>query len=716
MTVHAGKVIAASILVFLLALATPATSTAWAQQTIVASKMQVTIDTSLLNSELPHSWELSYDINSTIQHILRARFEDGVGGIVAACNGNQMGNNYSVTAVNGSVSYTGFQVATTCSIGTHVLVVDLYARGWSQEFTYDVTISADTTGPAISTSSVDGSSLVLTYDSALDTASTPATGDFTVTVVDSVSSSTTVHSVSNVVVSGMAVTLRLGSPARYQDTVTVDYTKGTTPIQDSAGNDAPKLSDQSVTNNTTTAMTVTLSSLSLSSVTFTFAASTVAYTATIAYSVTQTTVAATTTDSRASALISPSDDDGTTSGHQINLSVGANSIDITVTAEDGSTQLYEITLTRTGAGGAVFGVSIGDSVIPVGLLGAISMEVEGLDDTKEYTVAISARLPSIASFTSDCTETSPVEYFIQRDSSATFTIPIRGCSAGAPTWDIILTPDGEDPVTFDEVSGGRAVAITYESSINVNNQKNTAIEKWVPVEMLTVPLIERGLLRTDARQVPSNAIVCLRDCTLDNQIRFSIGPVDVSQAAVLRYASTAGTYTKILAADTGSIDLLEEVPAVGDTVTFIGATPFRALHLTLANAVSRGDGWQGIWQYWDGTARRWVTMTNVVDETRAMTVGGSKSRKVVWPFKPTLGSTTIDGVTGYAVRMMVTSVGEGSYPAPELTERGYEVGLWWVYADIDPSTIVGYTLYLSGSAFSRGALRPANGLGCSDDV
>ena len=113
----------------------------------------------------------------------------------------------------------------------------------------------DTTAPALSTATVDGTSLTLTYDETLDTASTPAAGDFAVTVAGSSAT------VSTVEMSGQTVTLTLATRAPYGDAVSLSYTvPANNPIQDEAGNDATALSGQAVTNNTaSTAVALTLS-------------------------------------------------------------------------------------------------------------------------------------------------------------------------------------------------------------------------------------------------------------------------------------------------------------------------------------------------------------------------------------------------------------------------------------------------------------------------
>ena len=59
------------------------------------------------------------------------------------------------------------------------------------------------------------------------------------------------------------MTLVLAAAVRYGDTVLVDYTAGTDPIQDLSDNDAADLDDQAVTNDTAAATVVTLSALGL---------------------------------------------------------------------------------------------------------------------------------------------------------------------------------------------------------------------------------------------------------------------------------------------------------------------------------------------------------------------------------------------------------------------------------------------------------------------
>lgn len=103
----------------------------------------------------------------------------------------------------------------------------------------------DVTAPTLTAATVDGASLVLTYSEALQTA-LPATSSWSV-----VGAGGTTQAPSAVAISGSAVTLTLATPAVSGNTVTISYTvPGTNPIRDAAGNTAPALSVQAVTNNT----------------------------------------------------------------------------------------------------------------------------------------------------------------------------------------------------------------------------------------------------------------------------------------------------------------------------------------------------------------------------------------------------------------------------------------------------------------------------------
>ena len=109
----------------------------------------------------------------------------------------------------------------------------------------------DTTAPALVSATVNGATLVLTYDEDLDTNSTPAASAYAVTVAGSPRS---LAASDPVTVSGRAVTLALSSVVTSGQAVTVSYTApSNNPVQDATGNDAQSLTGQAVTNSTAAA-------------------------------------------------------------------------------------------------------------------------------------------------------------------------------------------------------------------------------------------------------------------------------------------------------------------------------------------------------------------------------------------------------------------------------------------------------------------------------
>ena len=130
----------------------------------------------------------------------------------------------------GTITQTG---ATTAAILTHAEQAPLEGH------------RVDAAPPMQVSASVHGMSLVLVYDEALDPASMPATGAYTVTAT--VGATTTNPAVSEVSIYGIWVTLALDAAPAAGATVTLAYAPpASNPVQDEAGNDAPAFSGQKV--------------------------------------------------------------------------------------------------------------------------------------------------------------------------------------------------------------------------------------------------------------------------------------------------------------------------------------------------------------------------------------------------------------------------------------------------------------------------------------
>ena len=317
-------------------------------------------------------------------------------------------------------------VQVNLDVGDNTATLTVTAEDGSTTATYTVTVTradetdppavdpSDTTAPQLTSATVDGDELTLTYSEALDTGSEPAVSAFSVSMTDSVTSTTSIAAVSTVDVTGADVVLTLAAAVRNNDTVTVSYTvpdetNSEAVIEDPAGLNAAALSSQSVTNVTAAAADATLSALALAlsagsdalSLTPAFDAAETSYSASVVNEVTSVTVTAAVTDSRAS-LALPTDDDTVTDGVQVNLTVGANAITVTVTAEDGSTTgTYTVTVSRA------------DETNPPQLSSAT---VDGADLTLTYSEALnSGSKPAVGDFAVSVTDSA---------TSATTTVAV----------------------------------------------------------------------------------------------------------------------------------------------------------------------------------------------------------------------------------------------------------------------------------------------------
>jgi uncharacterized repeat protein (TIGR02059 family) len=118
-----------------------------------------------------------------------------------------------------------------------------------------VVVFRDVKAPVLQSATINGTTLVLTYDETLYSGALPAVGDFTVKVNgDEPGDIVTINTVG---IATTQVTLTLDEPVIRPDVVTISYTPGTNPIQDAAGNEAEELDGEAVVNNTPAAPNAT---------------------------------------------------------------------------------------------------------------------------------------------------------------------------------------------------------------------------------------------------------------------------------------------------------------------------------------------------------------------------------------------------------------------------------------------------------------------------
>ena len=135
--------------------------------------------------------------------------------------------------------------------GRNLILVTVVLGGDTRRYILVVDRVADATAPGFESAAVDGDSLVIRYDEALDAGNTPAASAFTVTVAPAGGTAAAVK-VAGVSVSGSTVTLTLESATALGDTATLGYAAPTVRwLRDTAGNAAADFSGRRVTNGST---------------------------------------------------------------------------------------------------------------------------------------------------------------------------------------------------------------------------------------------------------------------------------------------------------------------------------------------------------------------------------------------------------------------------------------------------------------------------------
>ena len=109
----------------------------------------------------------------------------------------------------------------------------------------------ETPAPMFSAASVNGTTLTVTFDLALDTGSRPAGSAFRVSATPPGGTARTIAGTGTATVSGMTAAVPLGEAVVHGEALTVSYTApGVNPLQDAAGNDAFGFTNQPADNDT----------------------------------------------------------------------------------------------------------------------------------------------------------------------------------------------------------------------------------------------------------------------------------------------------------------------------------------------------------------------------------------------------------------------------------------------------------------------------------
>lgn len=146
---------------------------------------------------------------------------------------------------------------------------------------------------------------------------------------------------------------------------------------------------------------------------------------------------------------------------------------------------------------------------------------------------------------------------------------------------------------------------------------------------------------------------------------------------VWHYDNSATTFSGNLLATTPPYNLSPNPSAAQDQLIFgIQTTtgsglpdgPFNSLVFDIATAALAATSYVVVWEYWASIA--WVTIPDYVDNTNGLQEAGINS--VHWPQPSNWTTTTLNGVTGYFVRMRITTL-TGAFTIPVAQDYPYTI-------------------------------------------
>nr|WP_068498698.1 S-layer homology domain-containing protein [Paenibacillus kribbensis] len=260
----------------------------------------------------------------------------------------------------------------------------------------------------------------------------------------------------------------------------------------------------------------TLSSLNLSDITLdqTVTGSVYAYTATVPNDVSVTTATYTTTDSHATTALQLN---GTPVNNPISLSLGSNIISLVVTAQDGTTRSYTVTVTRAGSNSAA--------------LSSLNLSGITLDQTvSENVYAYTATVPNDVSVTTATYTTT--------DSHATAAFQLNGTPVNNP----ISLSLGSNIISFVVIAQDGTT-----KSYTVNVTRAPQLVTAITVSGASGTMSVGDSLQFRANVTPDNAT----DKTFSWSVIAGTGEATINADGVL-VATQAGTITIQAVAHDGS--------------------------------------------------------------------------------------------------------------------------------------------------------------------
>ena len=226
------------------------------------------------------------------------------------------------------------------------------------------------------------------------------------------------------------------------------------------------------------------------------------YTASVASGVAQVTVTATTTHDEAEAVITPTDAESGTTGHQVSMGTPGSDtvITVSVTAEDGSDKTYSVTVTRAVAD-SVVALNLDPTTIAEDASGKVTVTATlSAAKTTQFTVTVTAEAVFPATDAAYTLSANTTLTFPASATESTGTVTITPVNNTDNERDKVITVSGAVAAGVTGVTGPADVTLTIEDDDH-------------PVVTHTLTLHENDAAKTllDPNNVPEDVgQVCIR--------------------------------------------------------------------------------------------------------------------------------------------------------------------------------------------------------------
>ena len=292
------------------------------------------------------------------------------------------------------------------------------------------------------------------------------------------------------------------------------------------------------------------------------------------------TVAATRSDTQATAVITPADANTGTTDHDVDLSVGDTTVTVTVTAADATTKAYTVTITRAEAGtnADLSALTIDGTSVPGFAAGTTSYTVDVENATAQVTVAATK------------SDTNATVVITPADADTGTTAHEVDLSVGGNTVTVTVTAEDGNTTSTYTVTINRAANANL-SALTVDGTSVTNFAADTTAYSLDVPY-STAQVTVAATKSDTNATVAYSPADADtnttaHEVDLSVGDNTVTVTVTAQDGTTTKAYTvTINRAEAGNNADLSALTIDGTSVTGF-ATPTTSYTVDVLNSVAR---------------------------------------------------------------------------------------------------------------------------------